>query len=100
MNVDDAHAGGSDSAEAAARLRDLPTDFNEAVQTAKSAVSGAPGVTGWGTFGTDHEQHMVEVGDHARTLAGNVQAGAREAAVTDLESSEGFDIPINGIQPY
>lgn len=100
VNVDDAYAGGSDSAEAAARLRDLPTDFDEAVQAAKNAVSGAPGVTGWGTFGSDHEQHMIEVRDHARTLAENIQAGSYQAGVTDLESSEGFDIPINGIQPY
>ncbi|MEU0491580.1 hypothetical protein ABZ249_20295 [Nocardiopsis sp. NPDC006139] len=100
VNVDDAYAGGSDSAEAAARLRDLPTDFDEAVQAAKNATSGVPGVTGWGTFGSDHEQHMIEVRDHARTLAENIQAGSYEAAVTDLESSEGFDIPINGIQSY
>lgn len=100
VNVDDAQAGGSDSEEAAARLRDLPIDFDEAVQAAKSAVSGVPGVAGWDIFGSDHEQHMIEVRDHARTLAGNIQAGSHEAAMTDLESSEGFDIPINGIQPY
>ncbi|OKI22040.1 hypothetical protein A6A08_20440 [Nocardiopsis sp. TSRI0078] len=100
MNVDDAYAGGTASAEAAARLRDLPTDFEEAVQAAKSAASGAPGVTGWNTFGTDHEHHMFDVRDHARTLAENIQAGSYEAAVTDLESSEEYNIPINGAQFY
>ncbi len=100
VNVDDAHAGGTASAEAAARLRDLPTDFDEAIQAAKNAVSGAPGITGWIAFGTDHEQHMIDVRNHARTLAENIQAGSYEAAVTDLESSEEYHIPINGAQLY
>lgn len=100
VNVDDAYAGGSASAEAAAYLRDLPTDFDEAIQAAKSATTGAPGVTGWNGFGSDHEHHMMDVRDHAKTLAENIQAGSYEAAVTDLESREEYDIPINGPQPY
>ncbi len=100
VNVDDAYAGGSASAEAAARLRDLPTDFDEAIQAAKSATSGAPGVTGWSAFGSAEEQHMIEVRDHARTLAENIQSGSYQAAVTDLESWEEYDIPINGAQLY
>ncbi|WP_116245489.1 hypothetical protein [Nocardiopsis sp. FIRDI 009] len=99
-NPEDAHAGGSASAEAAARLRDLPTDFDEAIQAAKSAVSPAPGITGWSSFGADHEHHMMDVKEHARTLADNIQAGAYEAAVTDLEASEEYSIPINGAQLY
>ncbi|OLT25332.1 hypothetical protein BJF83_23105 [Nocardiopsis sp. CNR-923] len=100
MNPDDAYAGGSASAEAAARLRDLPTDFDEAVQAAKSAVGPAPGITGWVAFGADHEYHMAEVKEHARALADNIQNGAYEAAVTDLESAEEYSIPINGPQLF
>lgn len=100
VNPDDAHAGGSASAEAAARLRDLPADFDEAIQAAKSAVRPTPGITGWDSFGSDHEQHMVDVKEHARTLAENIQDGAYEAAITDLEAAEEFSIPINGPQFY
>lgn len=100
VNVDESYAGGSESADAAARLRDLPLDFDEAIQAAKQAAKGVPGVTGWDSFGTDHEQHMFDVRDHARTLAENIQSGSYEAAVTDLESGEAFHIPINGPQLY
>lgn len=100
VNPDEAYAGGSASAEAAARLRDLPTNFDGAIQAAKSAVRPAPGITGWDSFGTDHEQHMVDVKEHARILAENIQDGAYEAAATDLEASEEFSIPINGPQLY
>jgi len=98
VNADDAYAGGSASADAAARLRDLPTDFDEAVQAAKSAVTPLPGVTKWDAFGSDHTQHMVDVKEHARTLAENIQDGSYEAAVTDIEAAEEYHIPINGPQ--
>ncbi|MFE6305824.1 hypothetical protein [Nocardiopsis sp. NPDC057823] len=100
VNTDDAYAGGSASAEAAARLRDLPTDFDEAITAAKNAVSPAPGITGWGSFGDDHMQHMVDVKEHAKTLAENIQAGSYEAAVTDLQAAEDFSISIDGPQIY
>ncbi|GAA1437930.1 hypothetical protein GCM10009602_04800 [Nocardiopsis tropica] len=100
VNADDAYVGGSASADAAGRLRDLPTDFDEAVQAAKSAVSASPGITGWGSFGEDHAQHMVDVKEHARILAENIQDGSYEAAVTDLEAAEEYHIPINGPQPF
>ena len=97
-NPTEAHAGGSASAEAAARLRDLPDDFDEAIQEAKSAASPTPGVGGWGAFGDEHTDHMTDVRKHARDLAENIQSGAWDAAVTDLETSEEFQVPGDGPQ--
>ncbi|MET9709953.1 hypothetical protein [Nocardiopsis alba] len=75
-------------------------DFDEAVQAAKSAVKGAPGMTGWAAFGDDHVQHMVDVKEHARVLGENIKDGAYEAAITDLNASEDFSNSIGEPQLY
>jgi len=98
-NVDEAYAGGNASADAAARLRDLPLDFSEAVEEAKDAVSGDPGVTQWGNFEGMHEHHMRSVTVHAETLAENIMAGSYDIAVTDLEAAERYDIPMDELGP-
>lgn len=97
-NPEEAHAGGSASAEAAARLRDLPDDFDDAVQQAKNAATPAPGVSGWSSFGNEHTDHMADVRKHARDLAENIQSGAWDAAVSDLEAAEEFQVPGDGPQ--
>lgn len=100
VNPEAAQQGGSESLDAASRLKDLPTDFDEAIQSAKGYVSPAPGVTGWDSFSEEHVQHMIVVRDHAKTLANNIQDGAQEAASTDQETGDGFSIPMNQAQPY
>ena len=97
VNPQDAHAGGVAAEQAAALLKDLPVDFDEAIQAVKNAMTKAPVVEGWSAFGDDQVEKMEEDKRHAATLAGNIQGGAEEGARTDLESAEQFSpiIPIN-----
>ncbi|MFL1381671.1 MULTISPECIES: hypothetical protein [unclassified Nocardiopsis] len=99
VNVNDALSGGEAAADAAARLKDLPLDFDDAITAAKNAVeNNAPGVPGWAAFGDDQTQHMVDVQTHAHSIAENAQDGGAAAAGTDEESACGFHIPINDLQ--
>ncbi|WP_416023484.1 hypothetical protein [Nocardiopsis sp. M4-0-055-GM] len=90
VNPEDAHAGGVAAEQAAALLKDLPTEFDEAVQAVQSAMNPEPGVKGWSAFGDDHVEHMEDVKRHADAIAGNIQGGAEEGARTDQESAEQF----------
>ncbi|WP_159943947.1 MULTISPECIES: hypothetical protein [unclassified Nocardiopsis] len=90
MNPEEAHAGGVAAEQAAALLKDLPVEFDEAVQAVQSAMNPDPGVKGWNAFADAHVEHMEEVKRHADTIAGNIQGGAGEGARTDMESSELF----------
>ncbi|WP_306368671.1 hypothetical protein [Nocardiopsis sp. CC223A] len=99
VNVNDAQSDGEASADAAARLKDLPLDFDDAITAAKNAVeNNAPGVAGWGAFGDVQAQHMIDVQTHAHSIAENAQDGAGAAAGTDEESASEFRIPINDLQ--
>ena len=42
VNPQDAHAGGVAAEQAAALLKDLPVDFDEAIQAVKNAMTKAP----------------------------------------------------------
>ncbi|XKK40102.1 hypothetical protein HFP72_04805 [Nocardiopsis sp. ARC36] len=90
VNPQEAHAGGMAAEQAAALLKDLPLDFEEAVQAVQSAMDKPPFVEGWNAFGDDHVEHMEDVKQHAVTLAGNIQGGAGEGARTDHESAAYF----------
>jgi hypothetical protein len=87
MNATEAYAGGDASLTAASRLRDLADDWTEAVEDVETTMAHAPGVTGWGSFGTEQEAHMQDVQGHARTLATNIQAAASEGERTDSEAA-------------
>src|SRR5690625_4869092 len=99
-NVEEASSGGMESAEAAARLKDLPLDFSEAVESAKNAVRDDPGVPGWGTFEEVHERHMRNVSYHADTLGKSIQGSAYQIALSDLEAAEQFEGSIGAPQLY
>jgi hypothetical protein len=90
MNPSEAYAGGDASLEAASRLRDLPLDWSEAVDSISQAMSHPPGVTKWKAFGSVQEEHMEDVKSHAVTLAENIQASASEGGSTDEDSSAGY----------
>ncbi|OLT25387.1 hypothetical protein BJF83_22955 [Nocardiopsis sp. CNR-923] len=90
VDPNEAHEGGTAAANAAALLHDLPEDFDQLVRMTQSIMNAAPGVEGWNAFGGDHEVHMMDVKEHADTLARNIQAGATEGARTDEASSEDF----------
>jgi hypothetical protein len=90
VNPEEAHRGGVAAEQAAALLKDLPLDFEEAVQAAQSAMNKPPFVEGWNAFGDDHMEHMEDVKSHAVAIAGNIQSGAEEGARTDHESADQF----------
>lgn len=90
LNPQDAHAGGVAAEQAAALLKDLPVEFDEAVLAVQNAMKEDPGVEGWEIFGDAHVEHMEDIKRHADTISGNIQGGAEEGARTDLESAELF----------
>lgn len=90
MNPQEAHTGGVAAEQAAALLKDLPTEFDEAVQAVQSAMNPEPGVKGWAAFSDDHVGHMESVKRHADVISGNIQGGAEEGARTDQDSADQF----------
>lgn len=63
-------------------------------------MNPAPCVPGWSVFGTAHEDHMMDVKEHADILANNIQAGASEGTQTDVSSSEEFNsVPVRPMRP-
>ncbi|WP_223830261.1 hypothetical protein [Nocardiopsis quinghaiensis] len=90
VNPEEAHSGGVAAEQAAALLKDLPVEFDEAVLAAQTAMNPDPSVKGWSAFGDNHVDHMEDVKRHAGAIAGNIQGGAEEGARTDLESAEQF----------
>lgn len=99
-DVESAQSGGMASAYAAARLKDLPEDFGDAADAAKSAVDHDPGVSGWPTFRDKYEHQMRNVSYHAENLAENIQSGAFDVAVTHLEAADEFEGVNNAPQVY
>ncbi|MFB8770592.1 hypothetical protein VSQ78_23065 [Nocardiopsis alba] len=95
VDVESAHSGGMESAYAAARLKDLPDDFGDAAESAKSAADHDPGVSGWANFRDKYEYQMRNVSYHAENLAENIQAGSVDVAVTHLEAADEFE-GVNG----
>ncbi|MEU3019498.1 MULTISPECIES: hypothetical protein [unclassified Nocardiopsis] len=89
-NTQDADSGGESAEIAASYLRELPQDFQEAVNEAKGLLTHDPTIGGWGGFAEDHESHMNEVQRHAATLASNVRSGAGRISATDQSSEDGF----------
>lgn len=100
VDVESAQSGGMASAYAAARLKDLPEDFGDAAESAKSAVDHDPGVSGWAAFRDKYEHQMRNVSYHAENLAEGIQAGAFDVAVTHLEAVDEFDGAIGAPQVY
>ncbi|MEU3018900.1 hypothetical protein ABZ635_16040 [Nocardiopsis sp. NPDC007018] len=89
-NPQDADSGGQDAETAAAHLRELPQDFQEAVDEAKRLLSHAPTIAGWDAFGEEHETHMREVQSHAATLASNIRGASGRISGTDQSAEEEF----------
>jgi len=91
MNPEEARSGGEASAEAASLLKDLPADFEEIIETAKTATDAEPEVTGWDDFSSGHVEHMEDVKSHADGVASDIQTGAEEGGRADLEGAEEYD---------
>ncbi|MFI6578986.1 hypothetical protein ACIBFB_24630 [Nocardiopsis sp. NPDC050513] len=92
VNPNEAHAGGVAAEQAAALLRDLPADFEDAVEAAKNALNPEPSVKGWTAFGEQQVSHMEDVKAHADAISNNIQAGAVEGGRTDQEASREYSI--------
>ncbi|MGQ4267375.1 hypothetical protein [Nocardiopsis changdeensis] len=90
MDPSEGYTGGGASLIAASRLRDLPLDWSETISAVSEIMKSPPVVTGWTKFGSEQEEHMQEVQEHAKRLAENIQSASSEGARTDTDSSEGY----------
>lgn len=102
-NTGDADSGGEQSQNAASYLRELPRDFQDAVDEAKRLLNHDPTIGGWGGFGEEHGTHMEQVQTHAATLATNIRSGASRVSSTDQSAEDDFtggraQAPIDGFQ--
>ncbi|WP_285733529.1 hypothetical protein [Nocardiopsis sp. ATB16-24] len=92
-NPIEAMQGGEYAETLASAMAGIADMFDLIMEDAKTA-SGHPNVAlGFGLFKNDMQPIFQEVQDHGLQLAENIQAGAGETALNDLESAEEYDTP-------
>ncbi|WP_083947947.1 hypothetical protein [Thermobifida cellulosilytica] len=84
-----AAAKGATAEEMAEAMAGLADTFDDLI-TEVRAAAGSYVAAGYSRFRDDHYDSIKKVQDHGLTLADNIQAGAAEAALTDLDTSDGY----------
>ncbi|WP_306366081.1 hypothetical protein [Nocardiopsis sp. CC223A] len=87
-NPNEARQGGEDAEALATAMAGLADAFDLTVDDAIRVAGEEDVEAGWRSFRENHLQGFVDVQGHGLQLADNIQAGASEIALNDLDSSE------------
>ncbi|MEY9214361.1 hypothetical protein NI17_020190 [Thermobifida halotolerans] len=88
-NPQEAASKGEAAEEMANAMAGLADTFEDLITEVRDAASIYVH-NGYSRFRDDHYDSIKKVQDHGMTLANNIQAGAGEAALTDLDASGGY----------